>query len=172
MLYKQILGAANQKTLSEVLSFIQSATETIPSTRIPSGFIITGPNIASQDFLFGQLSESLQSNTPAKFVRLRSGDASNLKAALKKIIRGVTARVSEDDDDLEVAVGKDVCGLSHLSLPKLELTVLEGRNYLNYDLEAIHAHLKTSSHDHVIIAFQDSEAFDSGLLSDLIQLFR
>lgn len=77
--------------------------------RIPSAFIITGPNIASQDLLFGQLSETLQASTSCKFVRLRSSEVSTLKATLKKVIRDVTAKVSDDDDDdLHVGIGQDV----------------------------------------------------------------
>jgi origin recognition complex subunit 3 len=76
--------------------------------RIPSAFIITGPNIASQDLLFEQLSESLQNSVKSRFVRLRSTDAGNLKVTLKKIIRDVSARASDDEDDVEVAVGHDV----------------------------------------------------------------
>lgn len=77
--------------------------------KIPSAFIITGPNIASQDLLFGQLSETLQASTSNKFVRLRSSEAMTLKATLKKIIRDVTAKVSdEDDDDLQVGNGQEV----------------------------------------------------------------
>jgi origin recognition complex subunit 3 len=50
--------------------------------------------------------------------------------------------------------------------------VLQGRRYLNYDLEALYAHLKMSPRRHIVIAFEDSEAFDSGLLSEVILLFR
>lgn len=64
--------------------------------KIPSAFIITGPNIASQNLLFEQLSESLQSSSQSKFVRLRSSEASTLKAALKKTLRDVM-----DDDELD-----------------------------------------------------------------------
>jgi origin recognition complex subunit 3 len=76
--------------------------------KIPSGFIVTGANIASQELLFEQLSENLEEKADAKVVRLRSADASNLKASLKKIIHDITARTTEGDDDLEVAVGRDV----------------------------------------------------------------
>ena len=37
-----------------------------------------------------------------------SAEAPNLKASLKKIIRDVTRRASESEDDVEVAVGQDV----------------------------------------------------------------
>ncbi|ETS86597.1 hypothetical protein PFICI_00425 [Pestalotiopsis fici W106-1] len=148
-----VLREGNQSTLENVTSFIKDSTSRQHKEKIPSGFIVTGANIASQELLFEQLSENLEENADAKVVRLRSADASNLKAALKKIIHDVTARTAEGDDDLEVAMGRD------------------GRRYLNYDLEALHSHLKASPLSHVIICFQDSEAFESGLLSDLILLF-
>jgi origin recognition complex subunit 3 len=64
----------------------------LKSGKITAGFIITGPNIASQDLLFEQLAERLCTATQARFVRLRASEAPNLKAALKKIIRDAMAR--------------------------------------------------------------------------------
>ena len=87
--------------------------------KIPCALIVTGTNIASQDLLFEQLSESLQQSSQSKFVRLRSSEATTLKATLKKVIRDVTDRVSagdDDDDDLQAANGQDVC------LPPLPLS--------------------------------------------------
>ncbi|KAI0176285.1 origin recognition complex subunit 3 N-terminus-domain-containing protein [Hypoxylon sp. FL1284] len=150
---QHILRKANESTLGDVASFLQATPDHAPIGKIPSAFIITGPNLASQDLLFEQFSETLQNQVDARVVRLRSGDASNLKAVLKKIIHDVTAREVDDENDLELATGKD------------------GHKYLNYDLEALYAHLKSNPRRHIIIAFQDSEAFDSGLLSDLISLF-
>ncbi|EEU48429.1 uncharacterized protein NECHADRAFT_30596 [Fusarium vanettenii 77-13-4] len=148
-----ILKTSNSETLDQVKAFVEDA-KTDCGDRIPSAFIITGPNIASQDLLFQQLSDSLQQATPSKFVRLRSSEASTLKATLKKIIRDVTAKVSdEEDDDLHVGDGGN------------------GRRYLDYDLEALHAFVNPQGCEHVFVAFQDSEGFDSSLLSDLIILF-
>ncbi|KAI1143434.1 origin recognition complex subunit 3 N-terminus-domain-containing protein [Hypoxylon sp. FL0543] len=150
---QRILRMTNQSTLNEVISFLQATPHHASTGKISSAFIITGPNLASQDLLFEQLSEALQLQVDAQVVRLRSGDASNLKAVLKKIIRDVTARETDDENDLELAMARD------------------GRKYLNYDLEALYAYLKSNPRRHIIIAFQDSEAFESGLLSDLISLF-
>lgn len=47
----------------------------------------------------------------------------------------------------------------------------QGRKYLDYDLEALYAHIQPHESKQVIVAFQDSEAFDTGLLSDLITIF-
>lgn len=41
-------------------------------------------------------------------MRIRSAEAANLKTLLKRIIRDATTRGSEDDEDQDLAVGKDV----------------------------------------------------------------
>ncbi|GAP86200.1 putative origin recognition complex subunit [Rosellinia necatrix] len=148
-----ILRDTNQITLQQVTSFVQNAPSHTPEGKIPAAFIITGPNMASQDLLFEQLSDTLRHTASAHVARLRSGDASNLRAVLRKIIHDVVSQESTDEDDLDSTTSKD------------------GRKFLNYDLEALYAHLKlTPRRNLVIIAFQDSEAFDSALLSDLISL--
>ncbi|TDZ27022.1 Origin recognition complex subunit 3 [Colletotrichum orbiculare MAFF 240422] len=148
---KKILRDANSATLDQVTAFIRDQDSS--QSKIPTAFVITGPNIASQDLLFEQLSETLQESTRSKFVRLKSSEASNIKAALKKIVEDATSSGSLDDEDAEVAFGDD------------------GRKYLNYDLEGLYAFSKTQKCHHMFVAFQDSEGFDSGLLSDLITLF-
>ncbi|KAI0397883.1 origin recognition complex subunit 3 N-terminus-domain-containing protein [Xylariaceae sp. FL0594] len=152
---ESILRESNQSTLQEVVSFMKNAPDATPEGKVPSGFIITGPNIASQDLLFEQLSEALHREADSPVVRLRSGDASNLRGALRKIISDIMSKDSTDGEDADLTVSKD------------------GRKFLNYELDALYTHLKLTSKCHlVVIAFQDSEAFDSGLLSDLISLLR
>lgn len=46
------------------------------------------------------------------------------------------------------------------------------RAFLDYDLEALHAFVRAQQTEHVFVAFEDSEGFDSALLSDLIPLFK
>ncbi|SPO00853.1 related to origin recognition complex subunit 3 [Cephalotrichum gorgonifer] len=155
---KRTLRDANEVTLRDVETFSREA-KTACGDKIPSAFILTGPNLASQDLLFEQLQESLLSSTPSKFVRLRSSDATNLKATLRKIIRDITSKSSDEEDDRLV-----------MKNGKLDL------KYLNYDLAAVHEFLMAERKagmacSHVFIAFQDSEAFASELLSELIQYF-
>ncbi|ROV99949.1 hypothetical protein VMCG_06216 [Cytospora schulzeri] len=149
---QNVLRESNRSTLSAVASFVREAPEEEPA-KIPAALIVTGPNIASQDLLFEQLAENLGPSVQGRVVRLRSAEAPNLKVTLKKIIRDVTRQASEDEEDIGLAVGKD------------------GRKYLDYDLEALYAHFKPHESKQVIVAFQDSEAFDTGLLSDLVTLF-
>ncbi|KAH6626054.1 origin recognition complex subunit 3 N-terminus-domain-containing protein [Chaetomium sp. MPI-SDFR-AT-0129] len=159
---QRVLREANTNTLDEVSSFLQQAAET-ETDKLTAGFIITGPNIASQDLLFEQLAERLRTAAQARFVRLRAAEAPNLKAVLKKIIRDATARTADEEEGVDV-----------------EVMTQGGRKYLDYDLEALHVFLKNQKQHQqhqqqhqrrVVVAFQDSEAFESGLLTDLIALF-
>lgn len=66
---------------------------------VPAGFIVTGPNIASQGLLFQQLSERLKAEINGPVVILRSGGASNLKAALKQLIREATHQEANGENE-------------------------------------------------------------------------
>ncbi|KAE9381721.1 origin recognition complex subunit [Stipitochalara longipes BDJ] len=149
-----ILDEANEDTLEEVTAFVDSTVKARHfSARVPTGFIVTGPNISSQSPLFKQLSSRLKAEISGPTVVLRSSDASNLKAVLKQLIRDSTNRsLSRDDEE----------GISN---------ELDGRKLLNYDLEILHSFVEAHGSQAVVIAFQDSEAFDSSLISELVTLF-
>lgn len=109
-LLQTVLRDSNRTTLQAVSGFVHDAPAEEPS-KIPTALIVTGPNIASQDLLFSQLAECLGEAVQGRFViRLRSAEAPNLKATLRKIIRDVTrsAATTDDGESAEVAVGKDV----------------------------------------------------------------
>lgn len=108
---QSILRDTNQTTLQQVTSFLQNAPDHTPQGKIPSAFIITGPNVASQDLLFEQLSETLHHEAGARVVRLRSGDASNLRAVLRKIIHVIASGASADGDELDLTTSKDVSSM-------------------------------------------------------------
>ncbi|KAJ6783865.1 hypothetical protein PWT90_05493 [Aphanocladium album] len=90
----------------------------------------------------------------SRFVRLRSNEAGSLKAVLKRIIRAGTSKPTENDDEGDETEEKET----------------DGKRYLDYDLEALYAYVQTQNCDQIFVAFQDSEGFDSSLLSDLITL--
>lgn len=77
---------------------------------------------------------------------------------------------SDDEEGLQVAGGQDV-SCSQAILDCADPAKVR-RQYLDYDLEALHAFIKLQRCEHVFVAFEDSEGFDSGLLSDLIPLFK
>lgn len=72
--------------------------------------IVTGPNIASQELLFAQLADRIRTDdgSDAIVVNLRSADATNLKAVLKKIIRDATNEEHEDEDEKVSTSANDV----------------------------------------------------------------
>ncbi|KAM3524438.1 hypothetical protein NHJ13051_004559 [Beauveria bassiana] len=146
-----ILRDSNSATLEQVSSFVRQA-KTECFDKIPTAFIVTGTNIASQDLLFEQLSETLQS-VSSRFVRLRSTEVGSLKAVLKRIIRTGTSKATDDEEENDT-----------------EEKETDGKRYLDYDLEALYAYVQTQNCDQIFVAFQDSEGFDSSLLSDLITL--
>ncbi|KAF4625210.1 hypothetical protein G7Y89_g12957 [Cudoniella acicularis] len=145
-----LLDEANEDTLEEVTSFVNNPKEAEDDKRVPACFIVTGPNIASQSTLFQQLSGRLKTEIDGPVVTLRSGDAMNLKAVLKQLIRDATNQRSEDDE------------LSNEQ---------DGRKLLNYDLEILHNFVRTHKSKKVVVAFQDSEAFDTNLILDITTLF-
>ncbi|KAG5984929.1 hypothetical protein E4U55_002511 [Claviceps digitariae] len=163
-----IMRESNSATLEDVSRFVASSKSDCIE-QIPSAFIITGPNIASQDLLFEQLSECLpRSYPPSKFVRLKSSEAMTLKAALKKTIRDATTSAADADRDADADADADA------EAARDDVKIggsLDDRRYLDYDLEALEAYIKPLQCEHVFVAFQDSEGFESSLLSDLITLF-
>jgi origin recognition complex subunit 3 len=76
--------------------------------RVPTSFIVTGPNISSQSLLFKQLSDRLKAEINGPVVILRSGDASNLKAILKQLIRDATNQAANGDEDEGLSFQQDV----------------------------------------------------------------
>ncbi|CZS94593.1 hypothetical protein WAI453_013319 [Rhynchosporium graminicola] len=150
---QSILNEANEDTLTEVTTFINASYSKRQAEKVPTGFVVTGPNITSQGLLFNQLAAHLKSEVNGPVVILRSGDASNLKAILKQLLRDATNQKLSMNDDEDISAHKD------------------GRKLLNYDLEILHEHVESHGSQAVVIAFQDSEAFDSNLMADLISLF-
>jgi origin recognition complex subunit 3 len=78
--------------------------------KLPSAFIVTGPNISSQSLLFNQLSSKLRSEINGPVITLRSGDATNLKSVLKILIRTATNQLLDErgpSNDHNVGTGND-----------------------------------------------------------------
>jgi origin recognition complex subunit 3 len=140
-----------------------------PGAKVPTGFIVTGPNISSHSLLFKQLSARLGTEINGPIVVLRSSDASNLKSVLKQLIRDATNQKAGDGDEEGLSAEQDVC--NHDTSKRYALT-LQSRKLLNYDLEILRGYVKANGSQSVVIAFQDSEAFESSLISELVNLFR
>lgn len=106
--------------------------------------------------MFEHLGRDIVTQTRSAFVLLTSAECPNLKTLLKDLIKNATARSTEDDEDDEVAGNASQKG------PKL----------LNYDLQLLYLWFRIQNLDQVVVAFQDSEAFDGSLLGEAIELFK
>ena len=119
--------------------------------------MVAGPSIASHGPYFERLGRKLRSDTNSAYILLNSGECPNLKTLLKNLIKKATSHLDDDDDDDAERSGRP----SRFG-PKL----------LNYDLGHVQEWRKTNRVSSVVVTIQDSEAFDAGLLIDLINLLQ
>lgn len=91
---------------------------------------MTGPNIASQELLFSQLADRIggEDGSNAIVVNLRSGDATNLKAVLKKLARDATNEEHEDEDEKLPTSANDVRA-TRVEFVKKAINMIRVRNY-------------------------------------------
>ncbi|KAH7399577.1 origin recognition complex subunit [Pyrenochaeta sp. MPI-SDFR-AT-0127] len=153
-------------TLDEADSAVQekivrliSASCTSPEEQkfaIPTALIVAGPSIASHGPFFERLGRKIKEDANSAYVVLTSGECPNLKTLLKNLIKKATSRAEDDDEDEQ-----DRPTASSRYGPKL----------LNFDLGHVQEWQKKNRISSVVVAIQDSEAFDAGLLVDMIDLF-
>jgi hypothetical protein len=150
-----VLDEANQATIKEILGFLNESFEELEAahdenTPIPTGFVLAGPDTTSHSAFFEQFVESLdEQESNHVFVSLSASECGNsLKGLLKSLVRGV---VGEDDG----------------------LMVDDGAvKLLDYDLGVLAARMEESSKSGLVLALQDSEAFSSQVVMELIDLLR
>ncbi|KAF1814016.1 hypothetical protein P152DRAFT_465744 [Eremomyces bilateralis CBS 781.70] len=149
-----ILENKNQSVLDDVISFVSSSLEESATDQIPAAFVVAGAGVSSQKQFFKSLSDQLSHPKSYHLVSVSAGSSPNLKAFLKRIITDVTSSADDyaNGDEVEVFSGRDV-------------------SLLNYDLRIMHDWAKRNEKECILVAFEDSEAFDSSLLSDIIDLF-
>ncbi|KAI9792562.1 MAG: hypothetical protein M1816_002082 [Peltula sp. TS41687] len=146
-----ILHRVNAHTLDWVISFVQRTHISLQDGKIPTGLVVTGPNIASHRLLFSQIATRVQSDPEGIFVQLTSAENVNLKASLKAVIKKAVNQVGDRDQEDEDQNPQK-------------------RKLLDYDLRILHDHVEKHHIRRVVVAFQDSEAIDGGLLTEFICL--
>lgn len=150
-----VLAQVNDETLQSVSTFVSKASQDVYGEKLPTGLILTGPNIAAHGVLFQQIETRIQSvDKRGRVAVLTSKDSSNLKNVLKKIIRCITEIHDGFDDEDDIVEAK------------------MGRNpsRYNYDPEIIHDWCSTHLDAKVVVAVQDTEAFDPAVLVELISI--
>ena len=142
--------------MDNILDFIDGAQIKSHNTAIPTGIISGGPDLSSQGILFKQLAAViLNAHKSISFVSLSSRDASNLKNLLKVLIQRATSRSGDADEDED-----------ELLLHRKE------RRLLNYDLQILRDWSEERRITKLVVAFEDSEAFDAALLAEVVDVFR
>ncbi len=111
--------------------------------------IIQGPGNSTFTGLYDVLCNDLGKLGDTACIKLTAGQSPNLRT----VLRYINQAAAFPDNDHEHTTG-------------------EARRKLNYDLETLHHHVKQESLRHVVLLFEDGEAFDGALLSDLIDLLK
>ncbi|KAL5391166.1 hypothetical protein PMIN06_002178 [Paraphaeosphaeria minitans] len=154
------LEEADRATQGKIVDFVaaNAPSEDVPRISIPTGLIVAGPSIASHGPYFERLGRGIRDVTNSSYVVLTSGESPNLKTFLKTLINKITSRV-EDDDDEEDEIGRSVN--SSVRGPKL----------LNFDLGHVQEWTSRNPVQSIVVAIQDSEAFNTAVLIEMVDLF-
>lgn len=146
------LEATNATTINELEEFLRDAQQQVRSSRVPTAIISAGPDAASHQSIVQQLERKTIKTGRRVFASLAAASATSLKAALKSIIHKATSQNEGiDEDDEEQAPGK-------------------GLKLLNYDLQILSDYARERQLDQVILFVEDTEAFNSEVLSELIEI--
>ncbi|KAF4555878.1 Origin recognition complex subunit 3-like protein [Elsinoe fawcettii] len=149
------LSELNLQTVTDVTDFFVNTTIDEKDPKLDSAILVTGPSLISQSVITRQIHGKAKQRTRTCFVSFHAGEANNLKAVLKRINAATsTVDIAEDDDEAD----EQVSGAR------------SGRKLLNYDLRISQQAVEDQNITKVVISFQDCEAFDGGLLSDVIEL--
>jgi origin recognition complex subunit 3 len=149
------LEHADYATTERIVHFTATVADQEDRHALPTGLIVAGPSIASHGSFFARLGQRIRVCTGSAYVVLTSGESPNLKTLLKNLIRKVTSRAEDDDDD-DLAPTR---------------TSRAGPKVLDFDLEHVQEWLKKNPVKNVVVAIQDSEAFDAKILDEMIDLF-
>ncbi|KAH7408219.1 origin recognition complex subunit [Phaeosphaeria sp. MPI-PUGE-AT-0046c] len=154
---KNTLEGADSAVQQKIVDFIftAGASPDEPKFAIPTGLIIAGPSIASHGPFFSRLGQKIRNDTDSAYVVLTSGECPNVKTLLKNLIRKITSHAEDDDEDEE-----DRPATSSRHGPKL----------LNYDLGLVQEWRKRNRVSSIVVAIQDSEAFDASLIVEIVEL--
>lgn len=157
--WQATLEEADSATQGRIVDFVAASGRTHDESQpsIPTGLVVAGPSIASHGPYFERLGRKIRDETHSSYVVLTSGESPNLKTFLKNLIRKITSRIEEDEE--EEGLGR-IAGSSR-----------KGPKLLNFDLGHVQEWLAKSRVPSIVVAIQDSEAFDTGLLIELVDLF-
>ena len=142
--------------MDNILNFLDRTEPRTCNSPIVTGIISGGPDLSSQETLVKQLAGKIQNTrNQVSFVCLSSRDAFNLKNLLKILIQRATSQNEGADDAEDESVIRR-----------------RGSRLLNYDLQILQDWMVEHRVAKVVLAFEDVEAFDTALLSEVIDVLR
>ncbi|KAF2869327.1 origin recognition complex subunit 3 N-terminus-domain-containing protein [Massariosphaeria phaeospora] len=155
---QETLEDADSSTQEAIANFVSASSQDTEdlSLAIPTALIILGPSIASHGPFFERLGRRIKHDTNNIYVVLTSGESPNLKTLLKNLIKKVTSRVDDDDDDDEMR--------------RPLATSRNGPKLLDFDLGHLQEWQKRNRAQNIVLAIQDSNAFDASVLIELVDL--
>jgi origin recognition complex subunit 3 len=153
------LEGADSAVQQKIVNFVSAASSSPAESKfvIPTGLIVAGPSIASHGPFFARLGQKIKTDTNSTYIVLTSGESTNLKTLLKNLIKKVTSHVEDDEDE---------------DLNRPTTSSRHGPKLLNYDLGHVQEWRKKNQVSSIVVAFQDSEAFDASLVADVVDLFQ
>lgn len=153
------LEEADSSTQERIVNFVAASAQSTGESQgaIPTGLIVAGPSIASHGPFFERLGRRIRDRTSCTYVVLTSGESLNLKTFLKNVIKKVTSRVDDDDDD---------------DLGRTPASSRKGPKLLDFDLGHVQEWQKKNRVESIVVVIQDSEAFDTGILVEIVNLFQ
>ncbi|KAL6711965.1 Origin recognition complex subunit 3 [Coniothyrium glycines] len=154
---QETLEQADSAIQGKIVNFISTSHTSGDDARstIPTALIVAGPSIASHGPFFERLGRKVKQDSDSAYVVLTAGECPNLKTLLKSLIKKATSRVEDDDED---------------DGHRATTTSRHGPKLLNFDLDHIREWRKKNRVTNIVVAIQDSEAFETNLLADVVDL--
>ncbi|GCB24802.1 origin recognition complex subunit 3 [Aspergillus awamori] len=150
---QEILDDVDSEVLSSVSSFVRSTSPQTYDGCIPAALVTVGSNVSSLARLLARLNDQFTTAGDGGAIVLESGDAPNLKTTLKNIIRFAITNTEGNNGYQSFLTDREV-----------------GPRLLGYDLDLLGDYVKRKGIKKLVLAFRDSEAFDPGILTDLLSL--
>ncbi|GAB7364189.1 hypothetical protein MBLNU230_g4740t1 [Neophaeotheca triangularis] len=151
------LREVNNNTVQELETFLDAACEDGGSLAIPTALVTASPG-TTHGPIFDRISASIAAQPRSVVANVPSNAATNLKSLLKTLISGAMSNSAdfqdEDEDDHEESRG----------------AARKGPRLLSYDLRTLSNFVREQKLRQVALVLPDTEAFDSDLLSDAIEL--
>ena len=151
---KDVIKTSYKESVSEIVRFVQTqqVLTDAPETKIPAALLVCNGDGGSSGRIFDEIQTSLSEEQGIALVRLQSSECPNLKAFLKAL----------NQRAISLSNTSSAASSRHHSSTSL----------LPYDLQILHDWCHAQKVWKIVVALEDGEAFDAGLLTDAISLFR